>query len=485
MKDFRQKTISGVYWSVVSRGGQVVLNIGITIILARLLSPREFGLIAMVTVITGFANVFPELGFSAALVQKQDIRPEHLASVFWLNLASGSLLMVAFMVAAPLVADFYGEPLLVPLTMFISTNFLINSFKIVQHTIMTKSLDFRTLSIVEIASTGIAGMIATVMAYTGFGVWSLAVQSVAGSMITAMLMWKLSDWRPDFTFNWTMVKDLLGFSANLLGTRMLHYWLRRIDNLLIGRFLGTAELGIYTRAYQLLLFPLNSIKQVITQVLFPSFSIIQDDKAKVKRLSLKAASVIALFVYPMMSGLFVTAVPFVVTLFGSQWVEMIPILRIFCLLALSQSVTFPAVLYMSQGRTDLNFKVKLFTGTNVIFGIVVGLHWGITGVAIGYAIASTINFYPNFFFSGRLVNLTFWELLRKLFGIFGCTVAMAGFVWRLGLLLPSNWPHWTYLAVQVPFGMATYWGLIHVFRLEAYQEVRTLIWEQVSLRLKT
>lgn len=480
MKDLRQKTITGVYWSILSKWGQTLLNIGITIILVRLLSPREFGLIAMITVITGFADVFTELGFSAALIQKQDVQSEHFSSIFWINVASGLLFAVAFMIGAPLIANFYNEPLLVPLTMFVSINFLIKSLNIVQNAIILKSLNFRMLSIVEMISIGIAGLIAIIMAFMGFGVWSLVVQWITGSMITTVLIWKLSDWRPDFTFSRIAVKDLLRFSVNLLGARALNYWFRKFDNLLIGRFIGTAELGIYSRAYQLLLFPLQNIAQVIIRVLFPSFSIIHQDKAKVKYLFLKAVGVIALFIYPMSLGLLVTTEPLVMTFFGAQWIRMIPILRIFCLLVLLQSITFPGVLYMSQGRTDLQFKVNIFTGSMIILGITVGLYWGIIGVSIGYGIAIAINFYPNVFYSGKLINLSFWKFLQNFSGILGCSIAMAFFVWALGLILPADWPYWTYLTAQVPFGIIVYGVLIHSFHLKAYKEVRELLYEQTQ-----
>ena len=171
MKNLRDKTISGIAWNIVSNVGQQVLGFVIGAILAHLLSPKEFGLIAMITVITGFAGIFSELGFSAALVQKRNIGQEHLSTVFWLNIAAGLLLMLIFMAGSPLIAGFYKEPQLVLITIFISVNFLINSLCIVQKTLMTRDLDFRALSIVEIATVVVPGLAAIVMAYSGFGVW--------------------------------------------------------------------------------------------------------------------------------------------------------------------------------------------------------------------------------------------------------------------------------------------------------------------------
>jgi len=479
MSEFRHRTINGIAWSVVSRVGRLALTFVIGVILARLLSPREFGLIAMVTVITSFASIFAELGFSAALVQKQDVTQVHLSSVFWLNLGAGLLLTLIFMAGAPLIAYFYKEPMLAPLTMLISTNFFISSLNIVQNTLLSKSLDFRTLSIVEITALLISGAVAIAMAATGYGVWSLAVQSVILSVVTAIMLWVQGKWRPNFLFRWTAVQDLLGFSLSLFGTKVLNYWVRNIDYLLIGRFLGTNPLGIYNKAYEVMLFPLTSVSRVLSRVMFPSFSIIQEDKSRVASLYLQMTRTIALVTFPMMLGLFVTVESFVLVIFGPQWAGMIPILRVLSLVGMTQSIgTLNGNLYLSQGRADLQFKVGLVLKTNAILGIVIGLQWGILGVAIGYAIASLINSYPSFYFAGRLVGLTYWQLLRNLSGVFGCAVVMAALVWAAGLLLPDAWPLWAQFTLQVLFGMAVYLAMIHLFKLPAYREVRALLSEQ-------
>lgn len=479
MGEFRSRTISGISWSVVSQVGAQALMFLTTVVLARLLSPREFGLLAMITVITSFAKVFADMGFSSALVQKQDVRPEHWSSVFWLNLGIGLLLTLIFMMGAPILAHFYSEPMLFPLTLFISTNFLIGSLTIVQKTMMIKSLDFRSLSVVDITAMAISGIVAIMMAYAGAGVWSLAVQAVLLSVVSAILLWKLAKWRPSFIFEWAAIKDLLGFSLSLFGSTLLNYWVRNLDYLLIGRFIGSQSLGVYRNAYQVMLFPLANVSRVISRVMFPSLSLVQQDKARVKHLFLRMTRTIALVTFPMMTGLFVVVEPFVLTLFGSQWSAMIPILQIFCLVGLMQSLgTLNGNLYLSQGRADLQFRVGLFLKMNGILGIVIGLRWGALGVAIGYATASLINSFPSFFFAGRLVNLTYWEVWRRLLGTLTCALIMAAAVWGLGLLLPAQWSNWLRLAVQVLLGMLLYSALVHFFRVQAYVEMRELLSER-------
>lgn len=480
MKDFRDKTIRGIGWSTVNQVVQQTLRFVIGVILARLLSPREFGLVAMITVITNFAVIFSEFGLSSALIQKQDAEQIHYSSAFWLNFIIGILLTLILIICSPLIAEFYNEPILRPLTIFISFNFLISSLNIMQNTLLTKSLDFRTLSIVRITSVSIAGALAIVMAISGFGVWSLAVQSVSGSIITLMLMWRLSTWRPIFKFNWSAIKELLGFSINLMGTQTYNYWTRNLDNLLIGRFLGSGPLGIYNRAYNIMLFPLNNVSRVISRVMFPSMSMIQKDKARVKKIYLQVTRSIALITFPLMSGLFVTADSFVIAVFGQQWEQMIPILRIFCFLSMEQSITtLNGNLFLSQGRADIQFKMGLVLKSIVIIGIVVGLRWGVIGVAIGYAITSIICIYPSVSIAGSLINLTFAELVKNLTGVFACCILMAVLIKGLDVVLLVNYSHAARLAIQVLCGIALFYTLIHFFRVQAYLEVRHLVSEKL------
>lgn len=481
----RNKTVRSIGWSVASQLGTQAIALATTIFLARLLSPNEFGLMAMVTVITSFAGIFAEMGFSAALVQKPTIHPEQLSSVFWLNTGIGLFLTLAFIVGAPLIGHFYGEPVLVPLTIFVSTNFIIGSLTIVQKTLMVKTLNFRALSIVDITAASIAGVVAIVLAYAGAGVWSLAIQTVLTSIVATVLFWQLGRWRPTLVFHWASIKGLMGFSLNLLGSQLLNYWVRNLDYLLIGRFYGTQPLGIYKNAYTIMLFPLTNVSRVISRVMFPSLSIIQSDKARVKNVFLRATRAIALITFPMMTGLFVVAEPFILTFFGPQWYDMIPIIQVFCFVGLIQSIgTLNGNLYLSQGRADLQFRVGIVVHLVAMAGIVIGLPWGALGVAVGYSIASLVNSYPSLYFAGKLVDLTYWQVWGKLMGILGCALGMAIAVWGLGLLLPMSWTTWIRLGCLVLFGLLVYSMLIQVFRLQAWVETRQLILEQVHQRNK-
>jgi PST family polysaccharide transporter len=473
--DLRQKTIAGVGWTTLAQIGRQGLQFVISIVLARLLVPQDFGLVGMITIFTNFATLFSELGFTGALIQRPTIEERHYSSIFWLNLFMGVVLTILLMLAAPFIAAIYDEPRLTLLTMLIAMNFSIGSLNIVQRAILSRAMNFRALALIEISAVLAAGLIAVILALAGCGVWSLAWQMLAISAFMAMIMWRVANWRPRFLFEWSAVRELLGFSANLLGFNVLNYWARNADNFLVGKFIGSAALGLYARAYSIMLLPISQITTVLSRVMFPAFSKIQSDTARVKRIYLRAIAMIAVITFPMMIGLWVVAQSFVLTLYGPKWVQMISVVQILCIVGMAQSLaTTVGWIYQSQGRTDWMFRWGIFAGTMGIASFVLGVYIGtIEAVAWCYAVVNALLLYWNFAIPGKLIDMTFADVVRAVVGIFGCAFGMGVVVWGLGRTLPLGWPHWTYLAIQAPVGILTYLGLISLFRIEAYRELRS------------
>ena len=483
MSIFRQKVLSGLSWSVLGRGFNQVVTVGIGILLARLLSPEVFGLLGMVVIFTGFANLFNGLGLGAAIIQSDDITEAHLSSIFWLNVGCGIGLFAFFVVAAPWIADFYGEPMLVSLTSVLAFQFVIGSINSVHETLFRKAVDFRPIALISIGTTVVSGAVGVGMALSGYGVWSLVGKSLTGSVTGTVAYWIVSPWRPSLRFDWGATKELLGFSLNLVGEQVLNYWVRRVDDLLIGKIIGPAALGLYTKAYGLMLMPLNQVSRVISQVLFPSLSTIKNDPSRVKRLYLRAAQTVALITFPMMLGLLATSETVVLAVLGKQWERMVPILRTFCVLGLAQSVgALIGNLFKSQGRADLMLRLGVFVKLWMIGAIIIGIQWGVMGVTVCYTFASLVALYPETRYGGKLVGLSFKELISSLAGIFSCAAFMGICVYTLGITLPSDWPHWLQLLTQVSSGIAIYWGLVHGFGLQAYRETTDLLLEQWQQR---
>jgi PST family polysaccharide transporter len=446
-------------------------------VLARLLLPTDFGLIGMLLVFSGFAALFAEFGFAGALVHQPDLTKVQVSSVFWLNLGVGLLLSALFFMLAPLIARFFGSPALAPLGRAFSPSFALGALGIVPRALLQREMSFRRMAHVELSSALIAGIIGITLALAGFGVWSLVVQSLAAALVGSVLAFHASRWIPTRSYSAGAVRSLLSYSGNLFGFNFINYWARNADNLLVGRFMGSASLGIYNRAYTIMLLPVRQIVGVLSRVMFPALSSIQGEKARVKEAYLRATGVIALVTFPMMAGLLVVARPFVLTLLGAKWAGVIPVLQILCVVSLFQTLMNPTGwLFQSQGRTDWMFRWGLVSSTVFVAAIAVGVALGtVESVAWSYLLATVILWYPCIAFAGRLIDLSVMDVIRRVAHAAGCTVAMVGSVMGLGYAMPAQSPPWALLAVQVSAGIAVYCLFVAILRPAGYQEFRAFL----------
>jgi O-antigen/teichoic acid export membrane protein len=476
-------TISGLGWSLNAQLLRQVSQLLTTVFLVRLLVPRDFGLVAMVVVFSGFANLFGDM-FGPALVQRQEIEERHYSSVFWLDVAFGIVLAGILAGASPLIAKFYREPRLIPVALLVGLCFPISSLGLVQKARLTREMNFRARGLIDVCSVTVSGAIAIVLAWRDFGVWSLVWQMLCMSIFEVVGLWWFCRWRPQILFNRAAIRELFGFSSHLTGFTAINYWYRSGDNLLVGKFFGSAALGIYSRAYNLMLLPLTQITYVVSKVMFPALSRVQDDKARVRNIYLRAIAMIALVTFPLMLGLLVVADHFGLAIFGNAWANVIPILRIFCILGMVQSVSSTAGwIYQSQGRTDWMFWWGIICTLLYIGAMILGVHFGsAVAVAACLTVMGILLTPLDFSISGSLIGMTLRDVARSTWSVLACAAAMACAVWALGAFLPSGWSHWVYLTVEIPFGAVMYVLLVHVSRLAPYQELRAIILRQLRER---
>ncbi len=421
----KQKTIKGLAWSGASQAGKQISQFIVTMILARLLSPDDFGLLAMATVFVNFAMIFSEMGISSALIQKQDTHDRHYYSAFWFNIVVGLCLTLFFIAVSPLIARFYKKPELVPILAVISLNFFFSSFVIIQQTILTKEMDFRKLAIRDIIAVIISGIVGVVLAYNGFGVWSLVFQSVIFTLANAVLLWTVSSWRPKFSFAMADIKDIFHFSANLTGFNIVNYFARNIDQLLIGKFLGAQALGYYSLAYKIMLYPLQNVSQVIVKVMFPAFARMQGELEKVRIAYMRMIKAISLIVFPLMCSLFAIAPDFVHFVFGIRWTPIIILIQILSLCGLVQSIsTTGGSIMLSQGRADMQLKFGALGSFFVFIAVLLGIKWQLVGVAVFYTLEQIIwTIYVQYSITNKLIVLPIKRFnsnlgISLLFGIF-------------------------------------------------------------------
>lgn len=435
----REKTLKGLTWSGMSQVITQISQLLITTILARLLTPNDFGLLGMTVVFTNFLNIFCEMGISGALIQKQDISETQYSSVFWLNIIVGIVLMLLTMAISPCIASFYNKPELKPIVMMISVNFPIMSFVIVQKAIFSKEMSFKKLAIAEVIAVIVAGIIGISMAYLGHGVWSLVYRMLIFTAANTLLLWWLSAWRPKFIFSLKALKEVFPFSFNLMGFNLVNYFARNIDNILIGKFLGVQALGYYTLAYRLMLYPVQNISGVVGKVMFPAFSMIQDDLEKVRTTYMKMVKAISLVTFPIMCVLFAVTPEFVHVIFGPQWQPMVILIQILCICGIFQAIgTTVGYILLSQGRADLQFKMQVIGTILVTIFIITGLKWGVIGVTVLYTLYSI--FWVHFFFyvTNKIINLRYKEFYSKIFSSYLMGAIITGSLLLIRQFLTSS-----------------------------------------------
>jgi O-antigen/teichoic acid export membrane protein len=480
----RKRVLSALGWSGTTRSFELVLQFGISVVLARLLSPRDFGLIGMVLVFTGFASSLSEMALGASLVQQRAISDRHLNAVFWVNIAAGALLTILFVLAAPVIARFYKEPLLRLLTVIIALNLFFGSLNVVQNALLIRSLNFRTKFWISSISLSVSGIVAIAMAFTGTGVWSLVGQSITATVIGVAMMWCLSSWRPRLSFDPSALRELIHFGGNLMGSNIVHYWGRNIENLAIGRIFGSSALGIYNRAGGLMRVASDNVSGITGAVMFPALSSMQDEVESMKHAYLIATRMIALLTFPMMIGLNILTEPAILVIYGNKWREAIGIVQVLCFSGLAQSVySTGGWIFLSRGRTDILFRLGIYTVLVRVVGVLVGAHWGIIGVAWAYVLGTYIFIcYPSWSSAGRLVNLGFKELLRNVAGPFCCALSMGALLWIFDRWIFGSQVNVIRLLIQVLLGVLVYGFLIRQFRLKAFGDIQKIILEMGGKR---
>lgn len=408
----KREATRGVAWAGAESVLRQLIQITAQLLLARLLAPADFGVLGMALVFQGVAQLLADFGIGSAIVQKQQPDPLTLSSSFWANLAVSSLLALLMVASAPLVGQFYASDEVVPVVQALSLSLLLGGLRTLPRALLYKDLQFGVLARIGIVSSFVGTGVALTMAATGFGLWSLVAQPLAGNITETVLLWLANRWRPQWAFSWASMRDVAHFSYGVLGTNLLNYASRNADNLLIGKVLGSNLLGYYALAYQIMLYPLSQVAGVIVKVMFPALSRLQNEPEQVRAAFLGGVSMIAFVTFPMMLGLYAVSSDFIIVVFGEKWLPMRTVLEIFCGIGLQQSIgTTVGTIYMATGHSQLMLRVTLYLTPLILASFVVGLQWGIEGVAACYGVVSLVLFFVLARIALKLIGLRVGTML--------------------------------------------------------------------------
>jgi O-antigen/teichoic acid export membrane protein len=479
----KQKTISGLLWSFIDSFAGLGISFIVGIMLARILSPEEFGLIGMLAIFIAIAQSFITSGFSQALIRKQDCNAADYSTVFYFNIVVGILFYLLLFLSAKSIADFYNEPVLEQLVKVLGLVLVINSFTIIQSTLLTKRIDFKLQAKISVISSVVSGIISIYMAYKGFGVWSLVAQTLLKNAINSILLWFWNQWKPIWQFSTSSFKELFSFGSKLLVSGLIDTIYRNVYYLIIGKYFAAAELGYYTRADQFQALPSQSLQGIIGRVSYPVLSSIQNDIPRLREAYKKIIRSSMLITFVLMLGMAAAARPMILTLIGEKWEPAVIYLQMLCLVGMFYPLhALNLNMLQVQGRSDLFLRLEIIKKVLAIPIILVGIFWGIKAMIVGMMINTLIAYYLNSYWSGRFIGYSFTAQIKDILpSLFMATVTSL-VVLTEGLLIPvSPLP---LLAIQIVTGALVTFGLCEVFHFKDYLYIKEIVKEKILTQRK-
>lgn len=475
--DLRGKVERGLGWKLMSQIFGQGTQSAMAVVLAHLLVPRDYGVAGMALVFSGFAGILTDLSLGAALVQRKVVTEQDRSTVFWTTVAGGFVWAGVGVALSPLVAAFFSTPEVGPLFAVVSLGFIVNAVGQTQNALLIREMSFRSLELRQIAATVAGALMALALALAGFGPWAIVGQGLCASVVATILVWILSPWRPQWVFSKESLRSLGSFGVKALVSRLLAYVNFTGDNLLIGKFINSHALGVYTVAYNVMWLPMSRITAPLSSVLYAAFARLQNEPRRLGEIWLLVNRMTSALLAPLFLGMAIVAPDLVPAVFGERWRAAVPVLQLLSIGGVAQALqVFNGPVYQAQGRPGLWLRFMVFSTGITFGGFAIGLHWGVVGVAGSYAIARSIVLAVNTSLMCRTVELPLARTVVSYLEIVGLAAVMGTLVLaaRHGLI-DAGVARGPRLALLVAIGGATYFILLGWRSPDVLAELRRLI----------
>lgn len=438
-ESLKKKTINGTVWSSIERFSVQGISFIVMIIMARILTPNDYGIVGMLTVFIAVSQCLVDSGFSQALIRKLDRSEVDNSTVFYFNIAVGVVLYLILFFCAPLIASFYNEPLLVPLTRLLSLSVLINSFVVVQRALLTVDIDFKTQAKASLIATVISGTVGILMAYSGYGVWSIIWYQLTNVITCSILLWIFSKWRPLWTFSWISFRELFGFGSKLALSSIISTLYDNIYLIVIGKVFKASDLGYYTRAHQFASFPSSNITSVFQRVTYPVLCNIQNDDDRLRNVYRRFLRVSAFVIFPLMVGVAAVSHPLITLILTEKWEFSAILLQIICLGMMWYPIhAINLNLLQVKGRSDLFLKLEIWKKVLGVTIVCITLPFGLIAMCWGSVFGSIICLIINTYYTGKLIQVGFLIQIRDLLPTLLYTFSMGAIVLIIVYVLPND-----------------------------------------------
>lgn len=461
MKDLKEKTIRGGFARLLAQIIYFVLRVGALMVLARLLGPKDFGLVGMVTAFTGVLNLFRDFGLSTATVQRADVTNEQVSTLFWINMLVGVALTLISLLAAPFVARFYHEPALLAVTAALALGFLFNAAGVQHSALLQREMRFTALSVINIVSQLVGTVLAIGMAVAGFRYWSLVAMTLSIPLTTTIGLWLTARWMPGMPRRQAGVRSMLRFGSTVTLNGLVVYVAYNLDKVLLGRYWGAQALGIYGRAYQFINIPTDNLNSAIGEVAFSALSRVQHEPDRVRNYFLKGYSLVVTLTIPITVVCALFANDLVLVLLGPKWIEAIPLFRL-----LAPTIVFFAMinplgwLMYAMGLVGRSLRIALVLAPLVIAGYLLGLPYGPKGVAFGFSAVLALWMIPHMAWCvhGTVVSLR--DILKVVSRPVIASIVASGVASAVERLYPVHFSSFVRLALDCTVLLATYLGIL-------------------------
>lgn len=474
----RHQVASGMIWTAIERFGSQIVQFIISIILARLLLPDDYGLIGMLAIFMAISQTFLDSGFANALIQKKDRNDTDYSTVFYFNLVVALLLYGILFLCAPIIADFYNQPQLTEITRVYSLSLVVNALSIVQTAKLSIDLDFKLQAKASIISIIISGTIGIGLAYNGFGVWSLVCQGLFSAGIRTLILWICGSWKPLAVFSKASFRSLFSFGSKLLGSSLINTIYQNLSTIIIGKAFQTTELGYFTRANQFARLPSDSATAIIIKVAYPILSRLQDNDQSLVNAYTQLLRPPVFLLYPVLFLLAVMANPLIECFIGAKWLPCVPLLRILCFGQLWSPLTHINLnLLYVKGRSDLVLKLEIIKKPIAFTLLIVAAFFNVYAVCVALAIYDFIAFSFNCHFTGKFLKFGFRSQLRLILPILGYCIAMSLLVYTVYFITEKPWLQ---LISGTIIGVISYVTISILFHDRSFQELKVQLLDHIK-----
>lgn len=427
----KEKTAKGLFWGGIGNFVQQIVGMIFGIAIARILSPGDYGLVGMLAIFTAVANTIMDSGFTVTLVNKKEIRHEDYNAVFWFSVLAGVIMYVILFFTAPLIARFYDRPELINLSRVLFLSFLIGSAGFTHTAVLFKKLMVKERAKIDIVAVSVSGAVGLTLALTGFAYWGLAIQAVLMTAVSVSLRWYYAPWKPTFSFNFTPIKEMFGFSSKLFITNIFIQINSNILSVLIGRFYGKEQVGIYTQGNKWALIGNNVVSGMIDSVTQPVFVEVREDKDRQLQIFRKMLRFGAFISFPVLFGLAFVAQEFILITVGEKWLESVPFLQLFCLyMGLNYLGSLYYKLLLSYGKSNIIMWYFIFI-TLIIFVLAFMVRYDILYMVFVYVAISILSLIGWHYFAGKQINLKLVHVLKDIFPYLLTTAGCFFIAWIL------------------------------------------------------